>query len=316
MKKISASAIVALLTVLGTITAGRSEIVDSVVAVVNGEVITLSMVEDAMNAVWTEPGDLPGSRQDALQKLINRKLELQEARRMGIGVVVSEESLSSETAKVLSRFASPEEFSLALKQRGITQDALQKSLIEEIMIREMVNRKFYLFVEVTDLEASDFFEQNREKFVVLESVHLSQIYFQLPADADEVKKEAVRKKAEDIFEKLRNGADFSTYIGEEKKGDYTIVKQGYISIDRLPFPALATAVSRLEVEGIDLIEAPDGYFIVKLNDRRPTRQANFHEVKEEIKTSLSQKQSDDEFRIWLQKQRESADIRIRVYFRD
>ncbi len=68
------------LTLFGLTAPCQSEIVDSVVAVVNGEPITLSMVEDAMNAIWTEPQDTPGSQQAALQKLIDHKLKLQEAK--------------------------------------------------------------------------------------------------------------------------------------------------------------------------------------------------------------------------------------------
>ncbi len=185
MEQTTLSVIILFIAALWIAAPGYAEIVDRVVAVVNGEVITLSMMEDAMSAIWTDTKELPESRQDALRRLIDRKLTLQEARRMGAEVVVSEEGVSQEVAETAARFASPEEFSRALKQRGITQKYLEKILMEEIMIEETVNRKFRLFVDVTDLEASEFFEQNKKKFVVLESVHLSQILFQLPPDADE-----------------------------------------------------------------------------------------------------------------------------------
>jgi parvulin-like peptidyl-prolyl isomerase len=303
MKQLTLSVILGFWAVFGIAVSGQSEIVDRLVATVNGEAITLSMVEDAMNAIWTDPQQTPRSQQDALQKLIDRKLSLQEARKLGLDVIVSEESLSREAAKIVSRFGSPTEFSEALQRRGITREDLEENLIEEIMIQEMVGRKFRLFVEVTDGEASDYFEQHRERYAMPEAVHLNQIFFQLSPGVDQAAKEIVRKNAEATLKELRNGADFSRYADEEEPVDY-------VTVDQL-IPVVAAAISRLKAGEIsDLIETPVGYFIIKLNDRRPARQATFNEVKEEIRARLLQQKTDDEFKAWLKRQREVADIRM------
>ena len=123
MRKFALSAILALSVALGLCNSSRAETVDSILAVVNGEIITLSMVEDAMNAIWTDPQDIPQSRQEALQKLIDHKLMLQEARKRV--AVVSAENLANAVVGVVSRFASPEDLSRALRQRGITQEDLE-----------------------------------------------------------------------------------------------------------------------------------------------------------------------------------------------
>ena len=281
----------------------RSEIVDSVVAVVNGEPITLSMVADEMNSIWTETQDTPRSQQAALQKLIDHKLELQEARRLGTGVIVSEDRLSREVLKVVSRFTPSKEPFEVLKQRGISQEDLAERLIEEIMVQEMVNRKFRLFVEITDIEASAFFEQRKESFVVAETVSLDQIFFQLTLSDDESTREAVKKEAEEVLEKLKGGDSFSKYTTEEGIVDYVTVNQ--------LIPVVAAVVSRIEIGEIsELIETPAGYFIIKLNNRRPGRQATFNDVKAEIKELLLQQKTDNELNAWLKKQREMADIRV------
>lgn len=286
-------------------------LVDCVVAAVNGEVITLSMVEDAMNAIWIDPQEVPKSRRDALQKLIDHKLKLQEARRLGVDIIVSEESLSRESAKVLSRFASPKELSEALRRRGITQEDLEENLREQIVVQEMVTREFRSFAEVTDAEASEYFELHREEFMVPEAVHLSQIFFQFAPNADKAAKDAVRKRAEGVLKELKSGVDFSTYA--VTTGSDARATIDYVAVDQL-IPAVAAAVSRLEVGEIsDPIETATGYFIIKLNDRRPTRQATFDEVKEEIKEHhLLQQKTDDALQAWLERQRELADIRVKV----
>jgi parvulin-like peptidyl-prolyl isomerase len=323
MKRIVSAVIVSLwayglmgLWGFGTVAPSLCDVVDCVMAVVNGEPITLSTVEDAMNAIWTDPQTLPKSRQEALEKLIDHKLKLQEAR--SLGVIWSEESLSHEVAKVASRFASPKQFSEALLRRGITQEDLEESLIEEIMIREMVSRKFRGFVELTEIEAADFFKRHRDEFMVPETLHFDQIFFQLAGEDDpRSDKERVRKKAEELLNKLRNGADLSEYANEiagasssTPKGpvDYTIVEHRYVAVDQVSIPVVAAAVSRLKIGEIsDLVETSAGYFIIKLNDRRPSRRATFDEVKEH----LIQRKADAELEDWLKRQRKLADIRVK-----
>jgi parvulin-like peptidyl-prolyl isomerase len=294
---------------LGLITPCWSEIVDYIVAVVNGEPVTLSMVEQAMNAIWTDPQNAPRSQQAALQRLIDHKLKLQEARRLGTDVIadviVSEERLSRELAKVFARFPDPKRASDMLNQQGISQEDLEERLIEEIMIQEMVNRKFRLFVEVTDIEASAFFEQNKEQFMLPETVRLEQIFFQLAPDADGAAKDAVKAEVEKVLKKLRGGDDFSEYASADGIVDYVPVEQ--------LVPVVAATVARLEVGEIsELIETPAGYFIIRLSDRRSARQATFGEVKTEIRELLVQQKTDAELSVWLKEQREAVDIRFMV----
>jgi len=302
MNRSTISAILALSIALGIGASSQSEIVDSLVAIVNDEVVTLSMVEDAMDAIWTEPQDMPQSRQEALQKLIDHKLELQEARNRV--VIVSAESLSNAVAEIVSRFTTPEDFSQALRQRGITQEDLKENLEQKIMVQEMIDRKFRLFLEVTDQEAIIFFEDNKAKYVIPEKVHLYQIFFPFAPEADETEKNKVRKEAEAALEELRDGASFLKYTTGEEMPDY-------VTLDRLR-PFVAAAISPLKPgELSNLIETPAAYFIIKLNDQRPARQAVYDDVEEEIKAYLLQQKTDDELENWLNSQRNLADIRVR-----
>jgi len=307
MKQLSLWVMLAFWAVFGTFIPGRCEIVDRVVAVVNGEAITLSIVEDEMNAIWVEPQKVPRSRQDALQNLIDHKLMLQEAIRTG--VTVSEESLSTELAKVISSFPTPDGLFQALLDRGITQEDLEENLIEAIMVKEMIDLKFRRFLEVSDGEASVYFEQNKAEFVMPEAVHLNQLFFPLTADADETEKAALREKVADVFRQLRNGASFSDYANNTGKADYIPVNQ--------LIPIVADAVSRMKAGEIgNLIETPAGYFIIKLNDRRSARQASFDEAREDIKKILLQQKTDAELADWLKRRREAANIIVKVKFND
>jgi parvulin-like peptidyl-prolyl isomerase len=260
------------------------------------------MAEDAMDAIWIEPQYRPKSQQEALQKLIDHKLMLQEARKRG--VMVSSESLANAIADVLARFASAEDFSQALQKWGITQEDLEENLVQKIMIQEMIDRKFRLFLEVTDQEALFHFEGNKAKYVIPEKVHLYQIFFPFAPDADEAEKARVKAEAETALRELKQGASFLKYATAGEMADY-------VDVDSLR-PFVAAAIAPLEPGEIsDLIETPAAYFIFKLNDRRQTRQATYEDVKAEIKAHLLQQKTDEELENWLSSQRSRADIRIK-----
>jgi parvulin-like peptidyl-prolyl isomerase len=293
--------VIALLAFFGTVDHGNSEIVDYLVAVVNNEPITMSMVEDAMNAFWVEPNSLPKTTKDALDQLIDRKLELQEANKRGI--FVTEEELSDEIA----RLASPSKEALldALKKRGMTLEDLQASLTDDIKIRKMVERKFGQFIRESDLEgeATYYFEQNKPNYVIPESVQIDQAFFKIDPDSDEATKEDVKKKAAEALSEIKSNNSFSKYTNDERLS--------YINVDQLSPPELAEAISEMSIEEIrGLIETPVGYYIVRLNDRRASRQAIFSEVKTQIEAQLRQQKIKAELEAELQKQRETAEIKI------
>jgi len=295
--------VIAFLALFLVVDHSSSEIVDYLVAVVNGEPITMSMLEDAMNAFWSDTENLPKTTKDALEQLIDRKLELQEANKRGI--FVTEDELSSELNRISSKFLSKESLYATLKQRGMTSDDLQERLTEEIMIRKMVERKFGQFIRDSDLEgeATDFFEQNKTKFVIPESVQIDQAFFKIDPNSDESTKETVRVKAEEALNEIRKGENFSKYTGGGRSG--------YVNIDQLLPTELAEAISGMRIGEIKgLIEAPTGYYIIRLNDRRASRQATFNEVKDQIETQLRQQKIKADLEAELRKQREAVEIKI------
>ncbi|MBM3211868.1 hypothetical protein FJZ33_06605, partial [Candidatus Poribacteria bacterium] len=292
---------------LFTISVIHAEIVDGIAAVVNSDVITMSMLEDNINSFWTDTYNRPKSKAESLEKLIDHILMLQEARRLGISV--SEENLALEVAKLVALFPSQKEFDEALKRRGITQKDLEENLIEQIMIRGMINRKFQIFVEVSDLDASEYYENHKDELIIQESIHLKQIFFHLDPTSDEEINVSIKKQAEDLFEDIQSGGDFSKYVGDSEQ-KYISVDFGYVDINEINIPVVASTASQLKIGESKFIETPAGYFIIKLYDRRPARQPSFDEVKGEIKARITQQKTEAELKDWLLKQRETADIII------
>ena len=274
-------------------------------AVINAESITLSMAENEMNAVWVDSSLRPKTIMDAIQKLIDHKLKLQEARRRGI--FVTEEELLAEFSRVSSEFESPEKLSDALGNMGITLDDLKDGLSENIMIQKMIERKFGQFIRDSDLEgeATNYFEQHKSEFIIPESVLLDQVLFNVEPDSDEIAKAEIMGKAKEVLDDLRSGSSFSKYSNDGNIG--------YTEVDDLE-TSISEAVKKMKVGDISgIIETSEGYSIFKLNDLRMSRQATFGEVKAQIISQLRQKRIDAELKADLKKQRENSDIRINYH---
>lgn len=281
----------------------QSELIDYLVAVVNNEPITMSMLEDAMNAFWINPDERPKSPEQALDYVIDHKIKLQEARKLGI--FVNEEELKIEMARINSNFSSNDELTKTLKRQGMSLDDLQTKLSEEIMIRKMVERRFGQFIRESELEgeATAFFEQNKAKFVIPESIQMDQLFFKLEPNSDQSLKQKIKNNAEETLEMLKKDSDFLKYPNS--------LRTGYISIDQIKPIELAGIVANMNVGDISgIIETSEGYYIIKLNDRRASRQATFNEVKDQIQAQIRKQKINADLEAEIKKKREIAEIKI------
>lgn len=268
------------------------EVIEKVIASVNGEAITLTELEDQLRRMGAP--DTGQARKAALDDLINRKLLLQEARRYGIFALESE--VEAELRKLSSSFISREAFEEEMRKRGISEEELRERIKEDVIIYKLVKRKFEAALPpVTDLEAAEYYRKNRDRFIDPEKARIDQVI---------VPKEEGLKKAEGLLGRLRRG--------EEVGGDGVKVvrSSAYIPVDQLPPEMKRLIGSMREGEWGGPVETPAGYVIVKLIDRKPRRLKSFEEVKEEIKSIILSERVRRELTNWLRKQRREADIRI------
>jgi len=142
-----------LLTLSGTCAAAPDgyRLIESVAASVNGEVVFLSdvMREACFYRCGMVPGQAPQemSLSRAREKLIADTLVLQEAKKLGLGVV-DNAALASSTAESLSRkrtCAAPRAASLTETEVG---DFVQRRLL----VRDFLERRIAVFIEVNDEE--------------------------------------------------------------------------------------------------------------------------------------------------------------------
>ena len=154
-----------LLAVLGLLAAGPAEaqVLDRILAVVAGHVITASDVEAFLGLGLTgiDPG-AAGAEERVLERLIDGRLVLDEADRL---LTEDPPAARIETAleEVAARFADREDFASLLARTGLSLDDLRQVLRDEAR-RESYLRARFGAPEPADDDLRAYYEQRTEVF--------------------------------------------------------------------------------------------------------------------------------------------------------
>jgi len=142
---LNARSIVPTCAVVAAIVAGAAgvsaEVIDRVLAVVGGQLITLTDVTAARDLRLVPPDTSPDPIRPILTKLIDRELVLAEVERYAPPEPTAE-SVDVEVRRVRARFESDEAFAAALVRSGIDEKHLRETLRQDLRIRAYLDQRF------------------------------------------------------------------------------------------------------------------------------------------------------------------------------
>jgi peptidyl-prolyl cis-trans isomerase SurA len=139
--------------------AAEAELIDRVVASVNNDVITLSELNRAVAFNTALGGGRKNIRKETLDGLINRRLLVQDARRLRF-VEVSRQDIETEIEKLKKRLGSGEAYGKFLARVDVTGEQLGRMLGERLLVERFVEKKISLYIRVSRDEAQDYFNRN------------------------------------------------------------------------------------------------------------------------------------------------------------
>jgi hypothetical protein len=120
---------------------GSAEVIDRVLAVVSGSLITLSDVNAAFELGLVRPPRSGDPVREVLSQLIDRELQLAEVDRYAPPEPSAAE-VDREVQAVRSRFPSPEAFEAVLARSGIDLAHLRETMRENLRIRAYLDQRF------------------------------------------------------------------------------------------------------------------------------------------------------------------------------
>jgi len=119
----------------------RAEVIDRVLAVVGGQLITLTDVIAARDLRLVAPPTGADPTRDLLSKLIDRELVLAEVERYAPPEPTAD-AVDAEVRRVRARFDSDEAFAAALVRSGIDEKHLRETLRQDLRIRAYLDQRF------------------------------------------------------------------------------------------------------------------------------------------------------------------------------
>ena len=297
-----------LMSSIGPPAISEAHLQDRIVAVVNSELIMLS---DVKREFETEQERLSREHRGsdlaqrlktaefmALTKLIERRLQLQEAKAKKVEVSDVEVKQALEQMK---RQGSP---------LDITDPSHRQTVRDQLLLMRVADQHIRGNITVGDSELKRFYQEHRDRFALPEEYQLSQIIIQ-PRSSDGLA-EALTK-AHKAMDDLKRGEKFEDVAMQYSDGANALqggrlglVRQGEL------IPVIEQAVAHLVPGGIsDLLESPEGIQIIRMDDRKPKQFRRYEDVRREVQELVYQQKSEDMYQSWLVDLKNKAYIEIK-----
>ena len=250
----------------------------------------------------------PQIRKQALESLIIQQL-LKKAI-SNENIQVSDEEVSNRIAELTATLPPGVTLEQQLARFNVTPDELTDAIRFDLAVARLMEKHTSTNVMPTEAEIEQFYKENKDRFSRPETVRARHILIQVsPSDPPELK-EKKRKKAEEIRKELLDGADFAELAkkysdcpSRARGGDL-----GAISRNQT-VPAFEQAAFSQKVGEIGpVVETRFGYHIIQVTDHQPAKEMSLDEVRETIRSALTQRKQRKAASDYIEELRKAANI--------
>ncbi len=304
----------------------QAEIVDRCVAVVNNDTITLSEVNEAGKPLFQRVVEqapleqreeaMQQARKTVIEKLIDKKILIQEAKRYHIKV--SDEELDKALQRILEKnHTTMEQFRKEMETMGLNEQQYKEDLRDQILSSKLVNIAVRSKVIIPEEKIIDYYDMHFTEQVGDGGYYILQIGCTWDKNAADQKaaRKAARKKAERVHSLAVGGEDFKK-LAHEYSDLPSAIDGGDIGVFREDEMAtsMRDAVVKLSPGQVSsIVETPSGYQIFKLlssQEGQIITKVPYESVKEEIRQTLYQQEMQKLYKNWIKEMRDQAYIKI------
>lgn len=256
----------------GMVGAAYAQPLDSVVAVVNDQVITETELNRQVDALKTEldakRSPIPEDsvlRKQVLQHLIDVDIDLQLAKKNDIAL---EKGEVDETIHRIadSNHMTIDELKDALAKRNMSWSTYKHNIYKEMLVGRVQQKAVAKDMMISKEQVESYMKEHQEDMKSHQTYHLQNIVIPLPEEPTVSELEAASNKAQSILKKVRGGADFSEMAIAESGGAFAL-EGGDLGLRHLAeLPKLfADKVVTMHVGDVsEPIRTGNGYQLIKL----------------------------------------------------
>lgn len=250
--------------------------VDSILVVVNNEVITRQEVADRLASVekrmTSQNVQLPPRAQlvrQLVERMIVERAQAQMAKENGI--VVDDVMLDRAMQRIAeqNKLSMPE-FRTRLESEGMNYASFREEIRREILSQRLREREVDNKVVVTESEIDNYLAAEANAGGQRQELDIAQILIRVPENASPEQLATRRERAEDVLRQLKTGADFAkTAAAYSDAADaLTGGDLGWRPSDRLPQLFLDGVAKLQDGQVSGLLKSGNGFHILKLVGRR------------------------------------------------
>jgi peptidyl-prolyl cis-trans isomerase C len=315
VKTKKSSVVLGLLALIILIFAGCGE---NVVATVNGEKITrdeLTLQANELKESYEQQGiDFSGDdgqtmlaslEKDLLEQMIETKIMLQEARKIG---KLEAQDIQEIIKPLKEQFPTETEYNTFLSQVKLSEEDVAYILYLQDEVTKDV-------ASVSEEAVRKYYDENQEQFSQPEQLEVRHILFfvddgttGLPTQHSDAE---AKKMASDTIALLDQGRDFAELAKEKSEDTGTKTEGGlYTASESGTVPEFYAAAAALSVGEYteEPVKTDYGYHVIKLEKVIPAEVESFDAVKELLAEQLTDQAKQEKFNLYMQEAKDKAVI--------
>jgi peptidyl-prolyl cis-trans isomerase SurA len=291
----------------------RPEILERVVAKVNGDIVTLSDFQ-ARQIAAAQAARISPERVEAflrqqnariLQDAVDELLLMQRADDLGMRLPPEMVRGIIEDIKKENKLESDGELVEQLRREGMTMDDLKRNLERSIKRRQVLQREIEPKIAVSEEDSYAEYQKRKADYTRPASVTLEEILVGGP-DA--------REKALLLVARARAGEDFATLARAHSEapsakngGELGKLAQGEMNpeLEKQAFALAAGEVSEPIPQG-------DGFRILKVREKTQANVVPYEEAKKDLRAKLGEERIQKEYQAYMDTLRQKAVVQIQV----
>ncbi len=285
--------------------------VDRVLAVVNGEVITLFDYSRFVSRT-DQAAEKEKVTEPYLKTLVEERLILQEAKRKGYDA--TEEEISQSIVSFLKDAGIQEkEFEKKIAAENLSLSEYRTLLRENIISLKCIEKEVNAKVIVSNSDLSRYYEGHRNRFLESpEKVLVMAIIMKLSTTPSLTEITDLKIRSLRVYSEIKNGESFERQV--YKYADESVKSLGGIlgEFERgAMIPVLDEKIFSLkEGEVSEPIWTKDGVYILKIAKRTGVVYTPLDKVKDVLYAKIYEEKREEAFNVWMKKLWERSSIKI------
>jgi peptidyl-prolyl cis-trans isomerase SurA len=303
-------------------------VVEEIVAKVNSDIITRGELEKrrAEIAAELEQQGLTGealqdavkkASADALREQIDQLLLVQKGKELNINV---DTEVNRKLADIQSgsKISDPEKFHDWLRENaGMSFEDFKLQMHNQFLTQRVLSEEVWRTIVIPRADLEKYYNEHKQDFVRQEIVLLREILVST-GDKSPEKIAAAEKKAKSLVDRARKGEKF-TDLARQNSDAPTAASDGELgSFKRGQLLKAIEDIVFVHDKGYvtDPIATPNGFEILRVEERYAPGQASFDEVQNEINSIMAEPRGAPKVREYLTKLRTNAFLQIKAGYID